>query len=180
MNMGRSGNHRECKATPRKPPRLKAVESSFVYLLALCGYRFSPNHEGHKGTRRKIRRAFVDRLLPFVALCILSSLAAPKSAWAGGPHYVAGVSYFNSGTKGTPLTWSQGLINYYTDQGDLSPLLPAANADSFVADVAAVSATQAGHLAEDVNGTNVTVTNGVVDSLQQHRPHSRFGLFCGL
>jgi hypothetical protein len=50
-------------------------------------------------------------------------------------------------------------------------VLPASSADGFVADAftrwtsipaAAVSVTQAGHLAEDVNGTNVTVTNGVV------------------
>ncbi len=86
-------------------------------------------------------------------------------AWAGGPRYVAGVSYFNSGTAGTPLTWAQGVVNYYTDQGDLSPQLPGPSADAFVAaafarwtsiPTAAVSAIRAGQLAEDVNGTNVT------------------------
>lgn len=72
-------------------------------------------------------------------------------ALAGGPRYVAGVSFFNSGTKGTPLAWANGAINYYTDPGDLSLVLPHASADTFVADAfalwtsiptAAVSATR--------------------------------------
>src|SRR6059058_2710069 len=92
-------------------------------------------------------------------------------ARAGGPELVAGASYFDPTVKGVSLAWAQGVINYYTDQGDLSPILLGANADSFVADAfsrwtavptAAVSSTLAGHLAEDVNGTNVSVTNGVV------------------
>jgi len=85
-------------------------------------------------------------------------------ARAGGPEYVAGISYFNAGLAGQPVTWLNGTINYYTDQGDLSPVLQGANADAFVADAfarwtgiptAAVSATRAGQLAEDVNGSNV-------------------------
>jgi hypothetical protein len=87
-------------------------------------------------------------------------------AQAGGPKYVAGVSYFNPGLAGTPLTWSKGAVTYYTDQGDLSPLLPGPTADSFVADafsqwtsvpIAVVAATRGGQLAEDVNGGNVFV-----------------------
>jgi len=87
---------------------------------------------------------------------------------AGGPRYVAGVSFFNAGTTGTPLTWAQGAINYYTDQGDLSPVLPGPSADAFVASVfsrwtstptAAISATRAGQLAEDVSGLNVVVNS---------------------
>jgi hypothetical protein len=35
-------------------------------------------------------------------------------ARAGGPRYIAGISYFNSGTAGTPLTWAEGAVNYYT------------------------------------------------------------------
>ncbi len=129
------------------------------------------NDEGHEGTRSKMLLRLIDGLLSCVALSVVLSVIALQPALAGGPRYVAGVSYFDPSTKGTPLTWSQGIINYYTDQGDLSPLLPGANADSFVADafsrwtsvpIAALSSTLAGHLAEDVNGTNVTVTNGVV------------------
>lgn len=85
-------------------------------------------------------------------------------AHGGGPLNVAGVSYFNDGVAGTPLLWSGGIVNYYTDQGSLSPVLNHADADAFVADAfsrwtsistAAVAANLAGQLAEDVNGTNV-------------------------
>ncbi len=52
---------------------------------------------------------------------------------AGGPKRVAGSSYFDSTMTGQPLIWPQGEITYYTDQGDLSPILPNASANSFVA-----------------------------------------------
>jgi hypothetical protein len=60
------------------------------------------------------------------------------------------------------------MLTYYTDRGDLSPLLRGANADAFVADAfsrwtgistAAVSATRGGQLAEDVSSANVTVNS---------------------
>lgn len=91
-------------------------------------------------------------------------LLSPALLRAGGPLKVAGVSGFNSGAAGTPLTWQQGTVLYYTDQGDLSPVLPQAEANAFVADAfsrwtsvptAALSATRAGQLDEDVNGSNV-------------------------
>ena len=87
---------------------------------------------------------------------------------AGGPKCVAGTAYFDSTMTGQPLLWPQGVITYYTDQGDLSPILPNASANSFVASAfsqwtavptAALSTTAAGQLAEDVNGTNVTVNS---------------------
>src|SRR3954470_18456639 len=87
---------------------------------------------------------------------------------AGGPKCVAGSSYFDGSMTGQPLIWPQGMITYYTDQGDLSAILPNASANSFVAGAfsmwtsvgtAAVSARNAGSLAEDVNGTNVTVNS---------------------
>jgi hypothetical protein len=90
----------------------------------------------------------------------------PGRVFAGGPAYVAGSSYFDPGVKGAPLTWPQGSIRYYTDQGDLSTQLPGPAADAFVADAftrwtsiatAAVTATRAGQLAEDVSSTNVVV-----------------------
>ncbi|MGH9810387.1 MAG: hypothetical protein ACRD9W_24595, partial [Terriglobia bacterium] len=85
---------------------------------------------------------------------------------AANPKNIAGTSYFNSPMAGLPLTWPQGQIVYYTDQGDLSPVLPNGLANSFVADAfsqwtsvttAALSAANAGQLAEDVNGSNVVV-----------------------
>jgi hypothetical protein len=104
----------------------------------------------------------------YIFLAIFLIVFLPQMASAGGPHYVAGVSYFDAGTKGIPLIWAQGTISYYTDQGDLSPLLLHAAADAFVADAfsrwtsittAAVATTLAGQLSEDVNGTNV-IANG--------------------
>jgi hypothetical protein len=86
---------------------------------------------------------------------------------AANPRSVAGTAFFNS-MAGQPLAWPQGQITYYTDQGDLSPALPNASANSFVADAfnqwtsvttAALTSTNAGQLAEDVNGTNVTVNS---------------------
>jgi IPT/TIG domain len=106
------------------------------------------------------------RLLRVVAVAILSCLASLQPALAGGPKYIAGVSYFNPGTAGTPLTWAQGTINYYTDQGNLSAILPGPSADALVADAfsqwtsistAAVAAVRGGQLAEDVSGANVYV-----------------------
>ena len=75
------------------------------------------------------------------------------------------MSGFNAGLAGAPLVWSQGTVPYYTDVGDLSPLLPQASANAFVADAftrwsnistAAIATTNSGNLAEDVTGTNVT------------------------
>jgi len=73
---------------------------------------------------------------------------------------------------GQPLIWPQGQVNYYTDQGDLSPILPNSAANSFVAGAflqwtsvttAAVVANAAGQLAEDVNGSNIEVnSSGIV------------------
>src|SRR5215467_14120835 len=103
-----------------------------------------------------------------IMLLVLIVLVLAQLARAGGPHYVAGVSYFDPTTKGTPLTWSQGTISYYTDQGDLSSALPHASADAFVADAfsrwtgiptAALAAANSGQLAEDVSGQNVIVNS---------------------
>src|SRR6202162_5320241 len=107
--------------------------------------------------------------LPAIWIALLCLL--PQLVQAGGPHEVAGTAYFESTLKGVPLSWARGTISYYTDQGDLSPLLPEASADAFVADAfsrwtsistAAVSAQRAGRLGEDVNGTNVSSSGGVI------------------
>lgn len=82
---------------------------------------------------------------------------------AGGPAFVAG-SGFDPSAKGRSLTCVNGRVQYFTDQGDLSPVLTNTQADAFVADAftrwttisAALSVSQTGHLAEDVSGANVT------------------------
>jgi hypothetical protein len=106
-----------------------------------------------------------SRFLSRTAVIAFLAVLLP-SARAGGPEYIAGVNYFNSGLAGTPLTWSQGTITYYTDQGDLSPVLPGPTADAFVASaisqwtsipIVSVVATHGGQLAENVSGANVYV-----------------------
>jgi hypothetical protein len=106
------------------------------------------------------------------AIAITMVLYCTQLVFAGGPGYVAGSSYFNSSTMGQPLVWTGGQINYYTDQGDLSPILPNAAANALVANsflqwttvsTAAVVANDAGQLAEDVNGSNLEVnSSGIV------------------
>jgi len=106
--------------------------------------------------------SFFLRLAAAVAIVLVAAVMAR----AGGPKYAAGASYFNPPTMGQPIVWSLGRVNYYTDQGDLSPILANASANALVASAfsqwtavstAAVTATNAGQLAEDVNGTNITV-----------------------
>ncbi|MFZ3264354.1 MAG: Ig-like domain-containing protein [Terriglobales bacterium] len=108
-----------------------------------------------------------SRFLTVAAAVFLSAAVC----YAGGPAFVAGSGY-NAGVEGQPLVWASASVEYFTDQGDLSPILPGAQADAFVA--AAISpwtsapgvgltATQAGHLAEDVNGGNIEATvSGVI------------------
>ena len=102
-------------------------------------------------------------------LAILLHLASLANA--GGPAYVSGASFFDPSTVGSPLIWAQGTLSYYTDQGDLSTVLPGVSADTFVANAfslwtaiptAALSATHSGQLAEDVTGANLTVATGVI------------------
>jgi hypothetical protein len=99
-----------------------------------------------------------------LAIALLLFALFPQFAKAGGPKYVAGTGFFNTGLAGQPITWAGGTITFYTDQGDLSPLLQGANADAFIADAfarwttiptAAVSAIRGGQLAENVSGANV-------------------------
>ncbi|MGA9759109.1 MAG: hypothetical protein WBQ51_12145, partial [Candidatus Sulfotelmatobacter sp.] len=113
-------------------------------------------------------RSFFFRLATALAIVVLFAALSR----AGGPEYVAGSSYFNSATTGQPLTWSLGQVNYYTDRGDLSSILPNNSANVLVADAfaqwtssstASLAVTGAGELAEDVNGSNIAVDSaGVV------------------
>ena len=121
-------------------------------------------------------RTFLLRLAFVAGMVVLIAMTSS----AGGPKCIAGSSYFGSSLTGTPLVWPQGSITYYTDQGHLSPLLPNASANSFVAGAfsiwtsvptAAVMATSGGSLAEDVNGSNVTVnSDGSISMPSDIRP----------
>ena len=76
--------------------------------------------------------------------CLLTSIlvtlaiASAIPAHAGGPRWVAGVGYFNPSVLGQPLVWRNGVVNYYTDLGDLSPTVTQAQANAMVAAAAAL------------------------------------------
>ena len=106
-----------------------------------------------------------------LALAVVVVLSFALLSRAGGPNLVAGTTYFDPAVAGQPLTWPLGAVTYYTDQGDLSPILPNAAANSFVANAfaiwtsvptAALSATNGGELAEDVNGSDIAFSGGVI------------------
>jgi hypothetical protein len=99
-------------------------------------------------------------------LALVSLLSTP-AALAGGPKYVAGVSYFNPGVKGQPVRWTAGKVVYFVDRGSLGSLsntqavtmVDAAAAIWSAVPTAAVKLTDGGTLAEDVNGSNVVAGN---------------------
>lgn len=106
-----------------------------------------------------------------LALAIAAVLTFVVLARAGGPNLIAGTTYFDPAVTGQPLIWPTGEITYFTDQGDLSPVLPNASANSFVASAfsvwtsvptAALNATSGGQLAEDVTGSNIEISSGVI------------------
>ena len=108
----------------------------------------------------------MPRTLTIAALILL----IPVSLHAGGPGWVAGVGY-NQGVEGQPILWTNATVEYFTDQGALSPILSNAQADAFVATAiapwtyapgVALTVTQGGHLAEDVNGSNIQGQFGVI------------------
>ena len=107
-------------------------------------------------------RSFLLRLALATAIVVFFAVLSR----AGGPKRVAGGSYFDPTVNGQPLSWPQGLVTYFTDQGDLSPILPNASANTLVASAfsqwtsvptAALAANNGGQLAEDVNGSNVII-----------------------
>src|SRR5579872_7087403 len=121
--------------------------------------------EAANSIRNLLSSALRGSALPsFVFTVTMTLFFFTQFARAGGPRYIAGVSYFNQGTVGTPLTWAQGAVSYYTDQGSLSLTVSGPQGDALVADAfsqwtsistAAVSVTRAGQLAEDVSSANV-------------------------
>jgi hypothetical protein len=96
---------------------------------------------------------------------------APQNLVAGGPKYIAGSTYFNSSVMGQPIHWNNGQLNYYVDQGELSSymnnsqaraMVDAAAAEWSAIPTAGITLTDAGELNEDVNGSSITVVNGVI------------------
>ena len=101
----------------------------------------------------------------WISVLLLIGFIGGMEANASGPHWVAGVNYFNPAAKGTPVVWANGQVSYFLDQGPLSSSVSNSQAASLVASAAAVwsgvptaavAITQGGSLGEDVNGGNVT------------------------
>ena len=95
-------------------------------------------------------------------------LFAPAKSLAGGPKYIAGITYFNPAVLGQPVQWAGGQVNYYVDQGPLSSTVTNAQATAMVDAAAAlwsavptagVTLTDMGPLNEDVNGTDIQVNS---------------------
>jgi hypothetical protein len=103
------------------------------------------------------------RLFAFFFAGILFAGLGSSDTLAAGPRWVAGKGYFDPAVLGQPLVWKNGVVNYYTDLGDLSPAVTQAQANAMVAaaaslwssvPTAALQINAAGSLAEDVNGSN--------------------------
>src|SRR5579862_7205850 len=102
---------------------------------------------------------------------LVAILALTQAAFAGGPRWVAGSSYFNTSVKGQPVHWQNGTISYYLDQNALTPLAYHTLMTTIVAQAAtvwnsvptaAVNLTLGGYLNEDVSGSNVIAgPNGI-------------------
>lgn len=110
--------------------------------------------------RRELYRCAAFRLVLFVL--------APAFAVAGGPKYVAGISFFNPAVAGQPVHWAGGQVNYSVDEGSLSSTVTHQQATTMVDAAAAlwsavstagVTLTDVGPLNEDVNGANIQVSS---------------------
>jgi hypothetical protein len=90
---------------------------------------------------------------------------------AGGPRYVAGVSFFNPGVVGQPVHWAGGQVNYYVDQGPLNSSIDNQQATDMVdaaanlwsaVPTAGVTLSRMGSLNEDVNSANILPGNQAI------------------
>jgi hypothetical protein len=113
-------------------------------------------------------RAVIFPAPAFALLAVALLALLPTAARAGGPKYIAGVSFFNPAVLGQPVHWSGGQLNYYVDQGPLSASVTNQQATAMVDAAAAlwsaiptagVTLTDKGPLNEDVSGSNILVNS---------------------
>src|SRR6266852_5236464 len=147
--------HFPFRATRKDRPAVFRAQPARIFSAQIFSNRIKMAHSRRQELPLMSRLRKI--LLPTLALLVLSIIfffVLLQMAHAGGPKYVAGVSYFDPATKGLPLTWTQGSVVYYTDQGDLSQILLGPAADAFVADAfsrwtlvqtAAISSTRGGY-----------------------------------
>ena len=107
------------------------------------------------------------RITSIFAVLFSALLSLAPSAFAGGPKYVAGATYFDPSVLGQPIHWSGSQIHYYLDQGPLSATVTNQQATAMVdaaaalwsaVPTAAVRLTDAGSLNEDVNSSNIAAS----------------------
>jgi IPT/TIG domain len=105
-----------------------------------------------------------------LAISLVISGVTPVALVAGGPRYVAGMTYFNSAVTGQPVHWAAGVVKYFVDQGPLNTTVSNQQATSMVDAAAAlwsavptagVTLVDAGTLGEDVDGATVVAGNAV-------------------
>jgi hypothetical protein len=106
-----------------------------------------------------------------VSLPGLILLVFVPAALAGGPKYIAGISFFNPAVLGQPVHWAGGQVHYYVDQGPLNASVTNQQATAMVDAAAAlwsgvptagVTLTDAGSLNEDVSASNIVAINAVI------------------
>jgi hypothetical protein len=116
--------------------------------------------------RLVFRLSFLLTHITALLFCALP-LLAPAAVFAGGPKYVAGVSFFNPAVLGQPVHWAGGKVNYYVDQGPLNSAITNQQATAMVDAAAAlwsavptagVTLTDMGSLNEDISGANIVLT----------------------
>ena len=104
-------------------------------------------------------------------MVVIWLLASKALLFAGGPKYVAGVSFFDPAVVGQPIHWAGGAVRYFVDQGPLNGSVSNSQATAMVDAAAAlwnavptagVSLENAGSLAEDVSGGNIEAENGAI------------------
>ena len=141
------------------------------HLLSVASLR------SHLSCRGFLSRVFLRQQFPrrkSIAALLLTALCAAASAIGarGRSARHCRNRLLRAHSQGTSRLPGQAARSaYYTDRGNLSPVLPEAAADAFVADAfsrwtsistAAVSAVRAGQLGEDVSGTNVSASGGTI------------------
>lgn len=75
----------------------------------------------HRTLQTGKSKAWIERT-GGLAISLALLLVFARSAYAGGPRWVAGSSYFNLAVQGQPVVWSGGQVTYYTDTTVLSAL----------------------------------------------------------
>lgn len=121
------------------------------------------------------RRFFIERWGAKIArgMVIAGLLAGASMAWAGGPRWYAGSTYFDPSVMGQPIVWQNGIVNYYTDPVALSPIVSSSLADQMITTAAslwnsvataAVLLQSKGDLPQEISGDDVSNgSNGLVE-----------------